>query len=143
MSKKPADVADQLAYTVKCRHFNGIMNDVCLAGIRYDSFPQTGVPYQRLPCITTRSVNNCVSVSRYTKAESKAMAAEDTKQVNQMLAEMAAGLCVVCKKAVEGVKQVGRCVYATNCGHRIGQGRAKQMTQEQVDKAKAYNRRKR
>lgn len=37
------------------------------------------------------------------------------------------GLCNVCKTKTTSVRQVGRCVYADPCGHRIGQGDAKQV----------------
>jgi hypothetical protein len=38
---------------------------------------------------------------------------------------MAAGVCPECQQKIEKEKQVGRCVYAEPCGHRLGQGRAK------------------
>jgi len=134
------DPKDELHYTTKCRFFTGIQHDVCKAGIRYDSFQPTGIPYQRIPCVYPSSPNTCGSISRYTKEESKTMVADDNVRIDRMLAEMRAGLCQTCKKAVEGVRQVGRCVYATNCGHRLGQGKATQMSEFRVARAKAYNR---
>lgn len=35
------------------------------------------------------------------------------------------GLCPVCRQPVEQEQQIGRCVYARPCGHRMYQGKAK------------------
>ncbi len=40
------------------------------------------------------------------------------------LDDLAAGVCPHCQAEIKERKQIGRCVYAFPCGHRLYQGRA-------------------
>jgi hypothetical protein len=43
----------------------------------------------------------------------------------QFLTRLATGICTVCGGQVTKEVQVGRCVYAEPCGHRMRQGKAR------------------
>ncbi len=44
--------------------------------------------------------------------------------VTKYIADLAANICPHCQTPIAERKQVGRCVYADPCGHRLYQGRA-------------------
>ena len=44
-------------------------------------------------------------------------------QIDQWFAYLQSGLCPHCKAKVVSQRQVGRCVYAEPCGHRLYQGK--------------------
>lgn len=52
---------------------------------------------------------------------------EINQAVKALLADLANGLCPHCHAKVEQETQVGRCVYAKPCGHRLYQGKAKSL----------------
>lgn len=43
------------------------------------------------------------------------------------LTNLAERRCPTCEKRVESLEQARRCMYANPCGHRIGQGDAKEI----------------
>lgn len=45
----------------KCRHFNGIQNDTCRAGVQYDDFKNRKVS-QGLPCFRDEKLGQCEGV---------------------------------------------------------------------------------
>lgn len=66
----------------------------------------------------------CESFRAFTQEELDAVEAEFTKRWDEMTAKAARGECNTCGVKATAVRQVGRCVYAEPCGHRIGQGNA-------------------
>lgn len=52
-------------------------------------------------------------------------AVEALERVERLMAE---GKCIDCEADIEHAVQDGRCMYAKPCGHRIGQGDARQFT---------------
>lgn len=44
------------------------------------------------------------------------------------LEELANHICPICHKPAESEDQVGRCVYARPCGHRMFQGKARKKS---------------
>jgi len=113
-------------YTAKCRYFIGIMNDCCKAGVRYEDVKDKSATPYKYPCITP-SITTCDKVDRYTKEESAKMVAEHDARLEQMLKDLSEGKCPHCHAVVKEEIQVGRCVYAKPCGHRLGQGTAKKV----------------
>ena len=55
--------------------------------------------------------------------------AEELQESAERFAELAAklekGICVVCGVVIQNFVQEGRCIYSGECGHRVGQGKAK------------------
>lgn len=111
-----------------CRHFNGIMNDRCEAGVEYKTVrvvPPQGM--HQWPCIDP-GVGHCAKLEYKTPQE----LADEEKEIDAMLAKMLGGLsklmertapeCLHCGKHVDALTQVGRCVYAEPCGCRQYQG---------------------
>jgi hypothetical protein len=111
----------------KCRYFTGLMNTVCDADVDYSTvkkMPQ--VPYTGgsilLPCFNDAGTS-CQQQSLYTAEEKAEQEARHKAVLDEFVRKVESGLCVEC-----GIKytpkQVGRCVYADECGHRQFQGKA-------------------
>jgi hypothetical protein len=75
----------------KCRHFNGIMNETCKAGIAYEDIRSDDKPF-RFPCID-RDFHNCSSASFLTDEEVE----EEIKEINTSTAKVI-GVLMVIKK---------------------------------------------
>lgn len=56
---------------------------------------------------------------------SNEMTPEMAEAAKAYFAALAAGICPTCNAKIEKEKQVGRCVYALPCYHRLYQGTAK------------------
>jgi hypothetical protein len=106
----------------KCRHFNGIQNGTCEAGIVYNEVRDATT--RHLPCFKDDGCSHdCQSVSFLSEQEVAEEAAREKAIVANFLEEMVAGVtCPHCHVAIEEKMQVGRCVYAKPCGHRLYQG---------------------
>jgi hypothetical protein len=113
-----------------CIHFSGIMQKTCEAGVSYDD-PRFGPREQgrrELPCLketpTDPTRTDLCPLSEYlTEEQARAKADEVGHRLATTLARMAAGYCPECDQKVESKRQIGRCIYAAPCGHRLGQGR--------------------
>lgn len=115
---------DQIAN--KCRYFNGIMNTTCKAGIAYISVQDRNERPLRLPCLREDNCSErCLLASFLMPNEIAEQEAEISKAVNAFFQDMHDGLCPECHQKVEREVQVGRCVYAEPCQHRLWQGKAK------------------
>lgn len=124
----PPSIAEQ--YLRKCRHFTGIPirdddSPTCKAGVEYASVRDTGVRPFRWPCTRPDSSVTCPHLSRFTKEEAEQKERETMAALNAALEKIGNGICHVCNAKVERERQVGSCIYAEPCGHRIGQGKAK------------------
>lgn len=112
-----------LAVLNKCRHFNGIVNDSCRAGVNYRQLvggDDDGWA-ARLPCfVDENSAVSCSELSLRTEAEARKEVEEKDARVQVFLKQLADGICPHCKTEVKQ-RQVGHCVYGT-CGHRLYQG---------------------
>lgn len=114
----------------RCKHFTGYQNIVCEAGVTYRSL--VGGPDQgwlrRLPCLLGDGQHDQPICERFElptddeiaadKARVDALVAETVRRINE-------GLCPECGEKPARERQVGRCVYAEPCGHRMYQGRAR------------------
>lgn len=113
-----------------CIHFNGIMQKVCRAGISYDD-PRFGGRQEsrrELPCLKNLPTDPtrtdlCPLAEYLTEEQARAKAAETEERLRVTLERMAQGFCPECDQKVERKRQVGPCIYAEPCGHRLGQGR--------------------
>jgi hypothetical protein len=109
----------------KCRHFNGIQNKACKAGVEYDSFRPEG-RVMALPCFREPPLKNapcaeCGFRDFLTDAEVDAEVEEIEASIRKFSEDLAAGKCPHCGDGGPR-KQVGRCVYGA-CGHRLYQGK--------------------
>jgi len=110
-----------------CIHFTGLMNDTCKAGVEYKSVKlEHRAPdgLHAYPCFRDHDTHNCPLQQFMSVEEAEAVAAEQEKHIRQYFEDIAQDVCPICHKAFERKKQVGRCVYAEPCGHRLYQGRA-------------------
>jgi hypothetical protein len=83
---------------------------------------------RELPCLketpTDPTRTDLCPLSEYlTEEQARAKADEVGHRLATTLARMAAGYCPECDQKVESKRQIGRCIYAAPCGHRLGQGR--------------------
>lgn len=107
-----------------CRHYSGMMNKVCDAGVEYDSIKDTSVVPYRWHCINADTAIQCAKREEYTPEE----IAEQKRKAAAFLAGLVgfwdgtSDVCPQCGATVEEAKQVGRSVYVRPCGCRAGQG---------------------
>ncbi len=111
----------------RCRHFNGVQNDICEAGINFRAL--VGEPFygwvKRLPCLKEYGSGINCGVSSFpsrTDAEA-ALKKRDEATVAFLKKVFEDRICPGCDQPYEG-KQVGRCVYCERCGYRLYQGTA-------------------
>jgi len=112
-------------FASQCRHFTGIQNDCCKAGVAYSPLRDISGPgMARWPCLTIvgrgEASTVCPKRELMTTADWDAHEAEVSAAVDGALAKIAAGKCHVCGANAEPSRVTGRCRYAA-CGHRIGQ----------------------
>lgn len=113
----------------RCRHFNGLMNERCKAGVAYEDVRDaTERPY-RWPCLRsncygepTPAATSCATADYPTEDEARDWEAAAREHTRQHMADIAANICPTHKIAITK-RQVGRCVYAEPCGCRLYQGR--------------------
>ena len=101
-----------------CRHFTGALNPPCKAGHVYAEMPRP------LPCIRTERQGECPDYAEWTEAELAEQDRQAAETFTRYVSDLDAGICPFCGTAIERRKQVGRCVYAQPCHHRLYQGRA-------------------
>jgi hypothetical protein len=122
---RPKPLRDQ--YQNWCIHFTGIHQDVCKAGIRYTSVRDSDQHPFAWPCIQDSHAATSCELCRYpTDAEAAEHEREMSAHIDAFLSKLANDICPDCNTPVERQRQVGRCVYAEPCGHRLFQGKAKQ-----------------
>lgn len=105
-----------------CRHFNGVQNKVCKAGIEYAAFYRKG----SIPCLPDeqgKTPQRCDQFAYKTVEELEEHDRQVAEAVSKWLKNFAAGMCPHCGRKIEQKKQVGRCVYAEPCGCRLYQGK--------------------
>ena len=121
----------EMGSTEFCIHYRGLFRtEVCEAGIRFDDVEGPKKPgdtsrLDRLPCFERPTSLQVPCPQRQfptpeERAERMRLVAE---HMTRWAADLAAGICPACKQPMTE-KQVGRCVYASPCGHRLYQGTA-------------------
>ena len=108
-----------------CRHYSGLMNDACDAGVNYDDVRGNETGLAAYPCFKD---SNCAERCASALFLSEQEVAEEVTRINshaaRFLTEMAEGrFCPHCHAPITRRVQVGRCVYAEPCQHRLFQGR--------------------
>lgn len=108
----------------QCRHFNGIQHGRCEAGIEYQSVIARSQPLdRRFPCLRANDeVSTCALVSPKTDEEIDAEVAEIEAVTLAFTDALVNDTCPHCQTKITNKRQVGRCVYADPCGHRLYQG---------------------
>lgn len=105
----------------RCIYFNGLHQGRCKQGVSY-------WPRGPQPCFADPPSPHTCALREFLEGEALERAAkaryEDIKQTLDLLEERArAGRCLDCGEPITKRRQVGRCIYASPCGHRQGQGR--------------------
>ncbi len=146
MTEKPYD--DQ--FSNWCRHYNGLLNDTCKAGVRYDDVKDkrdVGVVrgLARFPCFkNSNCAERCPSASFLSEEEIAVEKERSNQAIAQFLKELTEGkTCPHCHRPIEKRYQVGRCVYAKPCGCRQYQGTVPKSErtpkdQRQIDEASLW-----
>lgn len=116
------------------KHFTGTMEEVCRAGVNYedvkDRHPDRTdlAPAYRfaLPCFERHREYDCRTVCDKrdlpTLEEATQLADERESRITEFLHNLANNICPTHKRPITKT-QVGRCVYAKECGCRLYQGR--------------------
>lgn len=73
------------------------------------------------PCFNP-NLHNCPFQDWPTPEELKAEEEAVNQMVAQFLTDLASNVCPHCKQPIERKVQIGRCVYAEPCNHRLYQG---------------------
>lgn len=107
-----------------CRHFNGIQNDKCEAGVPYKQFLYEN--YNKFPCHPKEDgtlTGACPLFEFHTAEEIEAEEQRVAKAFKRFFANLEANICPHCGMSIHSKYQVGKCVYARPCGCRLYQGK--------------------
>lgn len=111
-----------------CKHFNGIMNKVCLAGVLYESVRnEKGSLSDRnvYPCFEgTDCEIVCLKREWMTQEDVEEREKDIANHVQKMVENSRNGGCMICGEQVEYMIQVHQAMYAHPCNHRMGVGSA-------------------
>jgi hypothetical protein len=112
------------SYEDWCRHYSGLMDDVCKAGVNYSTVHDGSLPgLDGYPCFKHNGCSErCASASFLTPEEVAEKMKESGEALKRYLDNMAHDICPFCGKSIEDRKQIGRCVYALPCYCRLYQG---------------------
>jgi hypothetical protein len=112
-------------YQVRCVHYNGTVSEVCLAGVRYDDVRDETLSPYGYPCLADRNPNDITCDKRRFMSDQEAMdeAQKLASGITSYFDKLARNECPKCGERILEQKQVGRCVYAYPCGHRLYQGK--------------------
>lgn len=114
-----------------CIHFCGIQHQKCRAGIVLESVRDSSQPGpSRWPCLNLdgkKATTTCGSYAEPTPEQIAEWESLINAALNRQRERAERGECDACGAVIERGEQVGRCVYARPCGHRIGQGDARSV----------------
>ncbi len=113
----------------RCEHFNGLINDVCRAGVTYTDVRDESTRPYAFPCLLREkdppAKPTCDRAKFLTDEEAQQQESEIYARAQAALIREKAAFCGQCGAKVERKAQVGRCIYNEPCGCRLGQGRLK------------------
>jgi hypothetical protein len=97
--------------------------DTCKAGVSYPEILARNPNHHAtgIPCLNQTN-ETCPLQSWPSPDEIKAEEERVNRAVTQFLTDIASNVCPHCKQPIEHKEQVGRCVYARPCNHRLYQG---------------------
>jgi len=108
----------------------------CRAGVRHgdvcQAIPGAKSNLELMPCFK-RNKLPCPKQRFNTPEEAAAQRAEADESIKEWLGKLANNICPECDTPVKKQRQVGRCVYADPCGHRLFQGRAKGTSERRYE----------
>lgn len=106
-----------------CRHYNGLMNDTCKAGVAYKDVKDPADRPLGYPCFKDKGCTHlCDKVSFLTPEEAAIEEEKVSEALRKYLENIANDICPHCNTPIKEKKQIGRCVYGYPCGHRLYQG---------------------
>jgi len=108
----------------RCVYFNGLQNKNCKEGVSYESVRAPALEANRawdVPCIHRSDLDNCEQRVFPTPEQVEADDRAVREHLGEFLSAMSSGECPHCHQPMKK-KQVGPCVYADPCGHRLYQG---------------------
>lgn len=113
-----------MPYENWCKHFNGLINNHCEAGVAYATVKDAReAPYQ-YPCFADNKPATVCELQTFPTAEEcAAYEAEVRASIERYMGNIAAHVCPVCHQPIDSYRQIGRCVYVSPCGDRIYQGK--------------------
>jgi len=121
-----------------CKHYNGFgLNSYCKAGVSYEMYKRYTV-VDLPPCLSEDSTMPLCSHAIYPTPEE--VAAYESKleaEIKRMMDCSNNWICRHCGSEVLNERQVGRCVYAEPCGHRLYQGKARGQRPAKLGKSKS------
>lgn len=113
----------------QCVHFNGMHQEVCKAGVDYKTVtdrsenPRSGLGI-RLACFPGDEASmQCPKLEPWKLEDALAEEKRRDAAIEAHLAKLQGDICPDCNRKVENKVQVGPCVYAEPCGHRLYQGK--------------------
>lgn len=113
-------------YMLWCKYFHGVQHEACDKGIKYIDVRQSeppGLPAE-FPCLTANGTKiKCPLAEFPSEVEAMAQEAEIQAVIKGFFDDLKKGVCPRCQKPIERKQQVGQCVYAQPCGHRLYQGK--------------------
>lgn len=108
----------------RCIHFTGLSRGRCRVGVEYRSVETPGRWPVAVPCLRDRSSEIVCERAHFpTEEEAKAHEAEVDAMIQAYLDKLARDICPYCDQPITK-RQIGCCVYAEPCGHRLYQGTA-------------------
>jgi hypothetical protein len=120
-----------------CKHYTGLMNDTCEAGVRYKDVKDPSDQPLGYPCFKDKGCTERCEKASFRTPEEIAEEHDKVRQsLQRYLENIANDICPHCKASIQEKKQIGRCVYSYPCGHRLYQGtlpkqEVKQETEQQ------------
>lgn len=120
-----------------CKNYNGFgLHKQCDAGVSYEPYRPYSV-HNLPPCLSEDStMTPCATAIYPTPEEVAVYEAKLEAEFQRMMQCNEQWICRHCGAEILNEKQVGRCVYAEPCGHRLYQGRARGKRPAKLSKSK-------
>lgn len=124
-----------------CKNYHGLFgpgmktNTTCDAGVNFSDVASNEKGPKSHPCYD-RTLKTCKLVNYPTPEEDAAHEAFIKERLIEWgkLHNHETDICIHCRKKVNKLVQVGRCVYASPCNCRLWQGKIPKEWQEHVSK---------